>query len=158
MAWLASAMSSQERLECGSTFRKRNMYHEYVQARLTGRAWTATESCCFARKAFDKRTPGLFKVEWRGDGLVGLCSKTYYCFDTTDKCNTKGLNKRQNAIDKEAFLAVLTNRRSSSGTNRGFRVHNSSMMTYVQERAGLTYFNGKRIVLADGITTAPLYL
>ena len=25
MAWLASAMSSQERLECGSTFRKRNM-------------------------------------------------------------------------------------------------------------------------------------
>ena len=27
MAWLASAMSSQERLECGSTFRKRNMQH-----------------------------------------------------------------------------------------------------------------------------------
>ena len=26
MAWLVSAMSSQERLECGSTFRKRNMY------------------------------------------------------------------------------------------------------------------------------------
>ena len=25
MAWLASAMSSQERLGCGSTFRKRNM-------------------------------------------------------------------------------------------------------------------------------------
>ena len=27
MAWLASVMSSQERLECGSTFRKRNMQH-----------------------------------------------------------------------------------------------------------------------------------
>ena len=131
---------------------------EYVQARLAGRAWTATESRCFARKAFDKRTPGLFKVEWRGDGFVGLCSKTYYCFGTTDKCSTKGLSKRQNAVDKEAFLAVLTNRRSSSGTNRGFRVHNSSMMTYVQERAALTYFYGKRIVLVDGITTAPLYL
>ena len=125
---------------------------EYVQARLAGRAWMATESCCFARKAFDKSTPGLFKVEWRGDGFVGLCSKTYYCFGTTDKCSTKGLSKRQNAID------LLTNRRSSSGTNRGFRVHNSSMMTYVQERAALTYFYGKRIVLADGITTAPLYL
>ena len=131
---------------------------EYVQARLAGRAWTATESCCIARNAFDKRTPGLFKVEWRGDGFVGLCSKTYYCFGATDKCSTKGLSKRQNAIDKEAFLAVLTNRRSSSGTNRGFRVHNSSMMTYVQERAALTYFYGKRIVMADGITTAPLYL
>ena len=131
---------------------------EYVQARLAGRAWTATESCCFARKAFDKRTPGLFKVEWRGDGFVGLCSKTYYCFGTTDKCSTKGLSKRQNAFDKEAFLAVLTNRRSSSGTNRGFRVHNSSMMTYVQETAALTYVYGKCTVLADGITTAPLYL
>ena len=81
---------------------------EYVQAQLAGRAWTATESCCFARKAFDKRTPGLFKVEWRGDGFVGLCIKTYYCFGTTDKCSTKGLSKRQNAIEKEAFLAVLT--------------------------------------------------
>ena len=95
---------------------------EYVQARMAGRAWTATESCCIARKAFDKRTPGLFKVEWRGDGFVGLCSKTYYCFGMTDKCSRKGLSKCQNAIDKEAFLAVLTNRRSSSGTNRGFRV------------------------------------
>ena len=97
---------------------------EYVQARLAGRALTATESCCIARQAFDKRTSGLFKVEWRGEGFVGLCSKKYYCFGTTDKCSTKGLSKRQNAIDKEAFLAVLTNRSSSSGTNHGFRVHN----------------------------------
>ena len=35
---------------------------DYVRARIAGRTWTATESCCFARKAFDKRTPGLFKV------------------------------------------------------------------------------------------------
>ena len=56
---------------------------EYVQARLAGRASTATESCCIERKAFDKRTPCLFKLEWRGDGFVGLCSNTYYCFGTT---------------------------------------------------------------------------
>ena len=31
---------------------------EYVCARIAGRSWTATESCCLARKAFDKRTPG----------------------------------------------------------------------------------------------------
>ena len=49
-----------------------------VRARIAGRPWTATESCCFARKAFDKRTPGLFKVEWCTHGFVGLCSKTYY--------------------------------------------------------------------------------
>ena len=131
---------------------------DYVETRLAGRTWTATESCCLARKAFDKRTPGLFKVEWCGDGFIGLCSKTYYCFGSTNKSTTKGLNKRQNDIDKDAFLAVLTNRRSGSGVNRGFRVHNSSMMTYVQERAALTYFYPKRKVLADGLSTAPLDL
>ena len=35
---------------------------DYVCARIAGRPWTVTESCCFARKAFDKRTPSLFKV------------------------------------------------------------------------------------------------
>ena len=74
---------------------------DYIDTRLAGRTWTATESCCPARKAFDKRTPGLFKVEWRGDGFIGLCSKTYYCFGETNKCTMKGLNKRQNIIDKE---------------------------------------------------------
>ena len=83
---------------------------DYVRARIAGRPWTATESCCFARKAFDKRTPGLFKVEWCGDGFVGLCSKTYYCFGATNKYSTKGLSKRHNDIDKNTFLNVLTNR------------------------------------------------
>ena len=131
---------------------------EYVCARIAGRSWTATESCCLARKAFDKRTPGLFKVEWRGNGFIGLCSKTYYCFGATDKYSTKGLSKRQNVINKDAFLAVLTNRRSGSGVNRGFRVRDSSVMTYIQEKAALTYSYGKRKVLAGGLSTAPLEL
>ena len=25
-------------------------------------------------KAYDKRTPGPFKVEWKGQGIIGLCS------------------------------------------------------------------------------------
>ena len=129
-----------------------NHKDDYIQTRLAGLP------CCIARKAYDKRTPGLFKIEWCGDGFIGLCSKTYYCFGATNKSTTKGLNTRQKDIDKDAFLSVLTNRRSGSGVNRGFRVHNSSMMTYVQERAALTYFYGKRIVLADCITTAPLDL
>ena len=131
---------------------------DYVQTRLAGLPWTATDACCVARKAYDKRTPGLFKIEWCGDGFIGLCSKTYYCFGATDKSTTKGLNKRQNTIDKDAFLSVLTNRRSGSGVNRGFRVRDSSVMTYIQERAALTYFYPKRKVLEDGLTTAPLDL
>ena len=61
-----------------------------------------------------------------------------------------------NVIDKDAFLAVLTNRRSGSWVNRGFMVRDSSVMTYVQDRAALTYFYGKLKVLADGVSTAPL--
>ena len=52
--------------------------------------------------AYDKRTPGLFKEEWRGDGCVALNSKTYYCFreDRKDKFSSKGVN-RSNVIEKE---------------------------------------------------------
>ena len=57
--------------------------NEYVRCRLADRPWVGDEECCKARRAFDKRTPGLFKVEWSGDGFVGLCSKTYYCFGVT---------------------------------------------------------------------------
>ena len=106
-----------------------------------------------------RSTSGLqdyLKLSGAAMDLIGLCSKTYYCFGATNKCSTKGLNKRQNNIDKDAFLDVLTNRRSGSGVNRGFRVHNSTVMTYVQEREALTYFYAKSKVLADGLTTAPL--
>ena len=63
--------------------------NDYVTASISGRPWTATEPCCLAREMYDKCTPGLFKVEWYGDGFVGLCSKTYYCFGSTDKYSTK---------------------------------------------------------------------
>ena len=126
---------------------------DYVQTRLAGLPWTATEACCVARKAYDKRTPDLFNIEWCGDGFIGLCSKTYYCFGATDKSTTIGQNKRQNII-----VNVLTNRRSGGRFNRGFRVCDSSVMTYVQERAALTYFYPKRKVLADGLSTAPMDL
>ena len=96
--------------------------NDHVTASISGRPWTATKPCCLARKMYDKRAPGLFKVEWHGDGFVGLCSKTYYCFGSTDKFSTKGLSKHQNVIDMDDFLAVFTNRRSGSGVNRGFRV------------------------------------
>ena len=127
--------------------------NEYERCRIVNRSWVGDEACCKARRAFDERTPGMFKVEWSGDGFVGLCSKTYYCFGATDKYSTKGLSKRHNTIDKDAFLEVLTNRRSEGGTNRGFRVHHSTVLTYVQERAALTYLYAKRVVHEDGVTT-----
>lgn len=51
-------------------------------------------------KAHDKRTPRLFKVEWDGQGIIGLCSKAYYCFGATDKLSCKGVNKNCNEITR----------------------------------------------------------
>ena len=127
-----------------------------MRCRLANRPLAGDEACCKARKAYDKRTSSLFKVECSGDGFVGLCSKTYYCFGATDKYSTKGLSKRHNAIDKDAFLEVLANRWSGSGKNRWFRVRHSTVLTYVQERAALTYFYAKRVVHENGLSTCPV--
>jgi hypothetical protein len=40
-----------------------------------------------ANAKFDKRTPGLFKVEYTGKSLIGLCPKMYFVegSDTEEK-------------------------------------------------------------------------
>ncbi|KAI8516762.1 hypothetical protein Bbelb_053430 [Branchiostoma belcheri] len=110
--------------------------------------------------AYDKRTPGLFKEEWSGNGIVGLCSKTYYCFGgedkTHDKFSCKGVNKRCNDIDHQKYLRVLETKRSGQGINKGFRMRGNEMHTYVQIRDAFSYFYPKRKVKNDGITTLPL--
>ena len=47
---------------------------DYVQTRLAGRSWTATESCCLARKAFDKH-PACSKLSGVETGLLGCARK-----------------------------------------------------------------------------------
>ncbi|KAJ8306861.1 hypothetical protein KUTeg_014945 [Tegillarca granosa] len=42
----------------------------------TGYHWFP-RTCCEKHASYDKRTPGLFKLEYSGDEMVGLCSKTY---------------------------------------------------------------------------------
>jgi hypothetical protein len=34
-------------------------------------------TCCTKHAKYDKRSPGLFKLEYEGDVMIGLCSKTY---------------------------------------------------------------------------------
>ena len=50
---------------------------DFIQTKVSGQGWEP-EDCCKKRKRYDKRTPGLFKLEWEGKGMVGLCSKTYF--------------------------------------------------------------------------------
>ena len=50
--------------------------------------------------AWDKhsgRTPGLFKLECEGDGMIALCFKCYYVRGGKTKFSTKGMSKRHNA-------------------------------------------------------------
>ena len=81
-----------------------------------------TWQCCEARWLYDEKTPGLFKTEWCGDGMVALCSKTYYCRDAEghDKLSSKGLQKNadSNALIYEAYRRVLATGSLSGGMNR----------------------------------------
>lgn len=105
--------------------------------------------------AYDRRTPLLFKEEWCGNGFVGLCSKTYYCYngDNEEKHSCKGLQKRKNAFDQTNYLDVLTSGVSGSGTNTGFITRGTNVYTYAQNRNGLSYFYPKRYVMDDAIST-----
>ena len=103
-----------------------------------------------------KRKPGLFKVEWSGLGIISLCSKTYYCFGGKDKFSCKGVNKKNNVINKDKYLDVILSKRSGSGVNRSFRVLNNKICTYVQVKNAFSYFYPKRKVLEDGVSTIPL--
>ena len=106
---------------------------------------------------YDKRTPGLFKVEWEGNGIISLCSKTCYCFGAgKDKFRCKGVNKKNNVINKDKYLDVILSKRSGSGVNRGFRVLFNKMCTYVHVKNAFSYFYPKRKVLEDGVSTIPL--
>ncbi|PIK33652.1 hypothetical protein BSL78_29538 [Apostichopus japonicus] len=110
-------------------------------------------------KQYDKRTPGLFKLEWQGDGIVSLNSKCYYCFGSDkEKVSCKGVNGNSAILTKDKFLEVIQNKRSLQATNRGFRMKSGQMQTYVQEKTALSYLYVKRKVSNDGVSTTPLDL
>ena len=114
----------------------------------------------FVHQAYDKRTPGLFKEEFRGTGIVALCSKTYFCWDDEDgkdaKFSCKGVNKNINDIRKEKYLSVLETGQSVQVKNRGFRLVDNQMQSYSQQKTGFSYLYVKRKLRSDGIRTDPL--
>ena len=67
----------------------------FVDTKTTGSEWVPHNECCRKFQAYDKRTPGKFKFEFVGDGIVALCSKTYVCFGAETKLSCKGLQKNE---------------------------------------------------------------
>ena len=110
-----------------------------------------------------KRTPGLFQVEFKGNKMIGLCSKSYCTelFATENspaqvKFSMKGVNKGQFKNPMPHYEQVLNTKQNFRACNQGIRAKDESMVTYKQDKNALTYFYPKRKVLADGRTTVPL--
>jgi hypothetical protein len=77
------------------------------------------------------------------------------------------MQKRQNEITWNRYKAVLQHyidmsddaefeKNIDRATNRGFRMRDGQMQTYVQNKLGLSAYYDKRRVLSDGIHTEPL--
>ncbi|GFN95226.1 hypothetical protein PoB_002173200 [Plakobranchus ocellatus] len=130
-------------------------HEEFVSACSLGEAWNP-RPCCKERGTFDKRTPGLFKIEFVEDGMVALCSKTYFAFGEKNKISCKGLIKNLNDIEKQKYLNVLKYRRNGRGLNKGFRSCGNAVFTYEQERASLSFLYIKRRV-DKVISYAPIH-
>lgn len=127
----------------------------YVTARVAGYQWRR-EQCCVDFAAHERRTPGLFKEEYKGDGMIALNSKTYCCWRDDDpnvKVSSKGISKRTNKLTKEQFKRVLYSKIKHTGVNRGFVCKQNRMFTYKQLKCALTFFYAKRRVDIDGVTT-----
>ena len=76
--------------------------------------------------------------------------------DEKDKFSCKGVNKKNNVINKDKYLDVILSKHSGWGVNRGFRVMNNKMCTYVQVKNAFSYFYPKHKVLEDNASTIPL--
>lgn len=112
----------------------------------------------FPQTKFDKRTPGLFKIEYEGDGMVALCSKTYYVWGDKNKVSSKGLqhNRNTEVLTKEKYLECLLDGKTIEGKNNGFRFVQKEMKTYEQNKIGLSPIYTKAVVMDDGVHIRPI--
>ena len=110
-----------------------------------------------------KRTPGLFKVEFEGDKIISLCSKSYctekFASESSPgqvKFSMKGVNKGQFKNPMPHYEHVLNTKENFRACSQGMRAKDQSMVTYKQEKNALTYYYPKRKVLEDGRSTVAL--
>ena len=105
---------------------------------------------------FNPREPGLFKIEWQGDGFCGLNSKTYVCLGDQMKLGLKGVQKKLECYNFAMFEKVLFSQTPQYFKNKGIKTYDNNTYTYIEEKKGIDYFYCKRKVLDDGIHTTTL--
>jgi len=113
----------------------------------------------FILNSYDKRTPGLFKIEFTGFGAIALCSKAYYVWGNDKfKYSSKGVKKCRALFNKEQYDNCLNLKQYIICNNMGFRKHNGVIKSYIQNKIGLTLIYTKGIVMTNGVNIVPLNL
>ena len=69
----------------------------------------------------------------------------------------KGMSKRLNEASWERYKEALAGAKDMA-TNGGFRMMDGKMVTYQQQKLGLSAYYDKRYVLPDGIHTEQIEL
>ena len=107
---------------------------------------------------YHDKTPGLFKLEFKGTRMIALAPKCYYAEDQDGrtKFSCKGTSRKQNYMTWNRYYEAL-NGVKDKVQNTGFRVSNNQIVTYTQNKLGLSAYYDKRIVTDDRIHTEPLY-
>ena len=127
--------------------------------------WLATEK-------FTERAPGLFKPEFVGTRGVWLTAKCCIVKDQNkigeDKYSCKGVSKKHNDLYFGRYKDVLDVFQNTGidieleggvidkAKNVGFRVFAEGIVTYKQNKLGLSAYHDKRYMLTDGIHTRSL--
>jgi len=94
----------------------------------------------------------LFKIEFDGDGMLALCSKSYFVWGD-DKCkySCKGAQKSRIGLIREQYINCLNQKQFVMCTNVGFRKDSGKIKTYEQQKIGLTPIYTKGILHKNGI-------
>ena len=109
--------------------------------------------------SYDKRTLGLFKVEFAGNGMVALAPKLYYVLgENKNKFSCKGTQKKNNSdlLNYQNFKKVLENNDVVHVENKGMRYINHNIVWYSQYKKGIQANYNKRKIMEDNVTTLPL--
>jgi len=91
--------------------------------------------------------------------MIALSSKCYFADDgegdEKKKFSTKGMSKAQNKPTWQRFEEALEGGKDMAN-NRSFRMRDGQMVTYEQQKLGLSAYYDKRWVLPDGINIEPI--
>ena len=130
--------------------------NEFIEGKVAGEKWVMLP-CCEKHFKYQKRTPGLFKLEYSAKKAVCLTAKTHmFESELGKKQVSKGASLKTNQYTFENYFDVLKSNQPREATNRGFMLRNHTFYTYEQKKRDLTPLYCKGIVLDDCVHTKTL--